>query len=118
MSEQNLQDIVASKDQGVLALGFNRPAKKNALTRDMYAALAREISAANSDDEVGAILIYGEGVDFTSGNDVNDFLEHPPSGSDSAGLALPHSDSRFHQASSRCSDRARCWSWHHHALSL
>ena len=83
MSEQNLQDIVASKDQGVLALGFNRPAKKNALTRDMYAALAREISAANSDDEVGAILIYGEGVDFTSGNDVNDFLEHPPSGSDS-----------------------------------
>ena len=83
MSEQNFQDIVASKDQGVLALGFNRPAKKNALTRDMYAALAREISASNSDDEVGAVLIYGEGVDFTSGNDVNDFLEHPPSGSDS-----------------------------------
>jgi enoyl-CoA hydratase/carnithine racemase len=83
MSEQIFQDVVASKDQGVLALGFNRPAKKNALTLDMYAALAREISAANSDDEVGAVLIYGEGVDFTSGNDVNDFLEHPPSGSDS-----------------------------------
>ena len=80
MSEQ---DIVVSKDQGVLALGFNRPAKKNALTREMYAALAREIAAANVDDEIGAVLVYGEGNDFTSGNDVNDFLEHPPSGSDS-----------------------------------
>ena len=74
------QDIVVSKDQGVLALGFNRPAKKNALTREMYAALAREISAANVDEEIGAVLVYGEGNDFTSGNDVNDFLEHPPSG--------------------------------------
>jgi|LakMenEpi03Aug12_release.lakeMendotaPanAssembly.Ray.scaffolds.fasta_scaffold219781_2 enoyl-CoA hydratase/carnithine racemase len=83
MSEQIFQDVIASKDQGVLALGFNRPAKKNALTREMYAVLAREISAANSDDQVGAVLVYGEGDDFTSGNDVNDFLEHPPSGSDS-----------------------------------
>jgi enoyl-CoA hydratase/carnithine racemase len=77
------QDIVVSKDQGVLALGFNRPAKKNALTREMYAALAREISVANVDEEIGAVLVYGEGNDFTSGNDVNDFLEHPPSGDDS-----------------------------------
>lgn len=83
MSESENLDIVVSKDQGVLALGLNRPGKLNAITRDMYATLAREINGANDDDEVGALLIYGEGDDFTSGNDLNDFLEHPPTGSDS-----------------------------------
>lgn len=76
-------DISISKDQGVLALGLNRPSKLNAITRDMYATLAREINGANSDEEIGSVLIYGEGEDFTSGNDVNDFLEHPPTGDDS-----------------------------------
>jgi len=78
-----IEDISISKDQGVLALGLNRPSKLNAITREMYAILAREINGANSDDEIGAVLIYGEGDDFTSGNDLNDFLEHPPTGSDS-----------------------------------
>ena len=78
-----IEDISISKEQGVLALGLNRPSKLNAITREMYAILAREINGANSDDEIGAVLIYGEGDDFTSGNDLNDFLEHPPTGSDS-----------------------------------
>lgn len=77
------QDISISKNQGVLALGLNRPSKLNAITREMYSILAREIDGANNDDEVGAVLIYGEGDDFTSGNDLNDFLEHPPTGSES-----------------------------------
>lgn len=76
-------DISISKDQGVLALGLNRPSKLNAITREMYATLAREINGANGDEEIGSVLIYGEGEDFTSGNDVNDFLEHPPTGNDS-----------------------------------
>lgn len=76
-------DISISKEQGVLALGLNRPGKLNAITRDMYATLAREINDANADEEIGSVLIYGEGEDFTSGNDVNDFLEHPPTGDDS-----------------------------------
>jgi len=73
-------DIAISRDQGVLALGLNRPQKINAITREMYATLAREINGANGDDEIGSVLIYGEGDDFTSGNDLNDFLEHPPTG--------------------------------------
>lgn len=76
-------DISISKDQGVLALGLNRPSKLNAITREMYATLAREINGSNGDEEIGSVLIYGEGEDFTSGNDVNDFLEHPPTGDDS-----------------------------------
>jgi len=76
-------DISISRDQGVLALGLNRPQKLNAITREMYATLAREINGANGDDEIGSVLIYGEGDDFTSGNDLNDFLEHPPTGDES-----------------------------------
>lgn len=78
-----IEDISISRNQGVLALGLNRPNKLNAITREMYSILAREIDSANSDEEIGAVLIYGEGNDFTSGNDLNDFLEHPPSGADS-----------------------------------
>jgi len=76
-------DISISRDQGVLALGLNRPQKLNSITREMYATLAREINGANGDDEIGSVLIYGEGDDFTSGNDLNDFLEHPPTGDES-----------------------------------
>lgn len=76
-------DIAISRDQGVLALGLNRPQKLNAITREMYATLAREINGANGDVEIGSVLIYGEGDDFTSGNDLNDFLEHPPTGDES-----------------------------------
>jgi enoyl-CoA hydratase/carnithine racemase len=83
MSAEHTHDVVVSRDQGVLALGLNRPDKLNAITREMYATLAREIQAADNDDEIGAALIYGEGDDFTSGNDLKDFLEHPPTGSDS-----------------------------------
>jgi enoyl-CoA hydratase/carnithine racemase len=49
MSAEQTQDIVVSRDQGVLALGLNRPGKLNAITRDMYAILAREINAADHD---------------------------------------------------------------------
>ena len=83
MGEREVMDFIVTKDQGVLSLGLNRPTKKNAITRQMYSILADEISSANSDDEIGAVLIYGEGNDFTSGNDVNDFVEHPPTGNDS-----------------------------------
>lgn len=49
----------------------------------MYAELADQLNAAADNDEVGAVLIYGEGDDFTAGNDINDFLNNPPSGDNS-----------------------------------
>lgn len=65
-----------SQDQGVLSLRLNRPEKKNALTKALYAELAEAFRAAAADDAVRVVLIHG-GDDFSAGNDLKDFLAQP-----------------------------------------
>lgn len=74
--------ILVEREGGLLTLRFNRADKMNALTRAMYARLAELLAAANEDREVRAVLITGSNECFTSGNDVADFLQHPPTGTD------------------------------------
>lgn len=67
--------------------------KKNALTADMYGAMAGALAVAEADDAVRAILIHGTQDCFTAGNDLNDFLARSASGGPSAAFrfisALP-----------------------------
>ena len=75
--------VTADADGGVLTLTLDRPAKKNALTRAMYATLADALADATDDASVRAVVIRGsEGV-FTAGNDLGDFMMDPPTGPDS-----------------------------------
>ena len=57
---------------------LNRPAKKNAITRPMYAALSGALESANEDAGVAATVLTGAGGCFTAGNDLGDFLQDPP----------------------------------------
>ena len=66
-----------SKD-GVLRIEIARPEKKNALTQEMYAAMADALAAADSDSQVRVVLIHGAHDCFTAGNDLKDFLNRPP----------------------------------------
>jgi len=66
--------LVATQDR-VTRIEFNRPEKKNALSPEMYAAMAQALAAADADAGVRAVLIHGQAGCFTSGNDVRDFLE-------------------------------------------
>lgn len=59
----------------VLLIVFDRPEKKNALTRVMYAAATEALAEADRDEDIGAILFTGAGGFFTAGNDIGDFLE-------------------------------------------
>ena len=68
---------------GVATIEIARPEKKNALTQAMYQAMADAISAAQADAAVRAILITGQPGIFTSGNDIEDFMQRPPQGLDS-----------------------------------
>jgi enoyl-CoA hydratase/carnithine racemase len=52
--------------------------KKNALTGDMYAALADAMAASDADPQVRAVLLHGAPDCFCAGNDVGDFLKRPP----------------------------------------
>jgi enoyl-CoA hydratase/carnithine racemase len=72
--------ILIERRGAVLAIGFDRPQKKNALTAAMYAAMAEAITAAEDDDALRAILFHGSPEAFTAGNDLEDFLQRPPEG--------------------------------------
>ncbi|HEV2228010.1 MAG TPA: enoyl-CoA hydratase [Steroidobacteraceae bacterium] len=73
MSEQ----ILASRADGICELRFNRPEKRNAITHEMYQALAAHLHAALADEAVRAVLLSGAGASFSAGNDLNDFLTGP-----------------------------------------
>lgn len=63
---------------GIFHVEFARPEKKNALTAEMYEALAGALAGADADPAVRVILISGAGGNFTAGNDLADFLAAPP----------------------------------------
>ncbi|MHC5349681.1 enoyl-CoA hydratase [Metapseudomonas furukawaii] len=77
------EHILVEREQGLLTLRMNRPDKKNALTRAMYSRMAEVLDAAREDRDVRVVLITGSEACFTSGNDIVDFLEEPPSGENS-----------------------------------
>jgi enoyl-CoA hydratase/carnithine racemase len=68
---------------GVATIEIARPEKKNALTMVMYTAMAEALRAAQADGAVRAVLITGQPGVFTSGNDLEDFMQRPPQGMDS-----------------------------------
>lgn len=77
------QYLSIERDAGLLTLRMQRPDKKNALTRAMYAGMAGVLDDAARDASVRVVLLTGGEACFTSGNDVADFLQAPPTGPDS-----------------------------------
>ena len=78
-----MSEILTTTADQILTISFNRPAKMNALTRDMYAGLAHALNEAAGDFGVRAVIITSEGDHFTAGNDIGDFMANPPTDSDS-----------------------------------
>lgn len=60
---------------GVATIEIARPEKKNAITMAMYRAMAEALDAAMADAAVRAVLIAGQPGIFTSGNDLEDFMQ-------------------------------------------
>ena len=69
------EHVRVEKSGGLLAIPLARPDRRNAITIDMYAALADAISEAFEDGQTRLITISGEGQDFAAGNDLADFLQ-------------------------------------------
>jgi len=53
---------------------FNRPDKKNAITRAMYAAMAKALADGEADEAVRVHVLLGTPGAFSSGNDMQDFM--------------------------------------------
>jgi enoyl-CoA hydratase/carnithine racemase len=72
-----MSQIETERSGAVMQIAINRPEKKNALTGDMYTALADAVEQAEADPAVRVLLLYGKGDAFTAGNDVQDFMQKP-----------------------------------------
>ena len=68
------EHIEIERRGAVQIIRMNRPDKKNAITRDMYAAMAAALTDADDDPQVRAHLILGVPGAFSSGNDLADFM--------------------------------------------
>jgi len=73
-----MSEILTTQSGSILTLSFNRPAKMNALTRSMYAGLAKGLNDAAGDFGIRAVVLTSEGDHFTAGNDIVDFMDNPP----------------------------------------
>ena len=82
--------VVTTRTDGVLEIRLNRPEKKNALTRDMYEAMAAAFDQVDADPTLRVALLTGTGDTFTSGNDIGDFQSRAANdGESSASRFLP-----------------------------
>lgn len=72
------EHVRIESESGTLSITLARPERRNAITVDMYAALADAIEDARNDSSIRLIVIRGEGQDFTAGNDLLDFLNALP----------------------------------------
>lgn len=72
-----MSEIVIERPEahpGVIVIRMNRPDKKNAITRSMYAAMTLALMEANADDEIKAAVFFGVPGSFSAGNDLADFM--------------------------------------------
>jgi enoyl-CoA hydratase/carnithine racemase len=65
--------IAYESNQGVATITFDRAAKKNAITGEMYEQFVARLGQAGADSAVRAVLVAGAGGTFTAGNDLKDF---------------------------------------------
>ena len=69
------QDLLESISNGVATLTMNRPEARNALTRDMLAAMAQALPRLDADPSVRVVVLTGAGKAFCSGGDVKGFAK-------------------------------------------
>lgn len=87
--------ILTARENGVLTITINRPERKNALTPAMYQAMTEALASAQEDAAVRAVLLGGHAEIFTAGNDIEDFLKSPATGTDSPVIRFLNTISTF-----------------------
>jgi enoyl-CoA hydratase/carnithine racemase len=68
-----IEQVQIKNKDGILMLTLARPDKKNALTNEMYGAMADAIEGAENESAIRVILLRGQGDSFTAGNDLGEF---------------------------------------------
>jgi enoyl-CoA hydratase len=73
-----MSDLVRRENSdGVATLTLNRPEKLNALSKEVFEALAVHVDAiARESRKIGLVILRGAGGNFSAGYDMNEVLEH------------------------------------------
>jgi enoyl-CoA hydratase/carnithine racemase len=96
MADTTKTDLVeVSVDDGVMAIVWNRPGKKNALTNAMYRVAIAALARAEEDGAIRVVLIASAGDSFSAGNDLADFAAVATSGEVPAAGAFVEAISQF-----------------------
>jgi 2-(1,2-epoxy-1,2-dihydrophenyl)acetyl-CoA isomerase len=68
-------DLLASAEDGVAVITFNRPDRRNALSDAMYAGFNRVLPLVAVDPDIRVVMVTGAGGAFCAGGDVKGFSE-------------------------------------------
>lgn len=71
-------DVDFDRDGEIGHLRLNRPAKLNALDRDMVARLMRRIGEIERDERIRVVILSGEGKAFSAGGDIDAWASESP----------------------------------------
>jgi enoyl-CoA hydratase/carnithine racemase len=77
-------------ETAIRTVRLNRPDKKNALTVQMYAALASALRNVNTDPKLRCIVLFGGPEAFCAGNDLTDFAQAANSGVEQSAVDFLH----------------------------
>ena len=89
------QDILSHVEAGVMTITLNRLERKNSITSAMYGAMADALASAEADTAVRVVVLQGHETVFSAGNDIGDFLNQPPAGTDSPVFRFLHGIATF-----------------------
>jgi enoyl-CoA hydratase/carnithine racemase len=78
------EELIVTRSGSVMEIRFNRPEKKNALTRAMYDGVVTAFESAEADPAIRVIMLTGTGDTFTSCNDIKDFQQRATSNTSAA----------------------------------
>ncbi len=68
------EHVTVERRGAVQIVRMNRPDKKNAITRAMYATMAAALTGSDADPQIRVNVILGVPGAFSSGNDIADFM--------------------------------------------
>ena len=67
-------DLLVSRDAAIATVTLNRPTKRNALTRAMWADLGTTLTTLSADEDLRCVVLRGAGGEaFAAGADIAEF---------------------------------------------
>ena len=75
-------DLLFTVENGIATVTVNRPKSLNSLTANTFCELSAAFEACQQNEEVRAVVVKGEGKNFSSGGDVAGFGERLKKGAD------------------------------------